>query len=257
MFPFSGFGPINRTERKALLYAGLFSCLFIFLLAIARPHPRSITVSENRLLVDPVNVPYKLPLTDLSSGDSLERFRVRPEHFEQIDFRNHSYGPYRSPDGTKLYLNLEQGEYQLPNHSGWFALKDVYYTDMTGDGKEEAIVWLYHVKCGAGCDGGANAFLIYSERNGKLIPIWQYETGSYETGCGLQSFTAGGTQVVVELFGRCPDFGHRPSPTKFIVKDLTFIVFEFDGRRFAQKSIEYFDSSSTDVKNYEPGIRIY
>ena len=257
MLPFSGCGPIDGAERKALLVAGLFSCVFIVLLAIARPHPPATVVSTHKKTVAPPFVPEGFHGVETATTDSLDRFRVTPPQFDNIDFSNHSYGPYRSPDGTKINLTLEQGELKLPNHSGWFALKDIYYTDLTGDGKEEAIVWLYHVKCGDGCDGGANVFLIYAERNGNLKPIWQYETGSYEAGCGLQAFTAGGTQVVVELFGRCPAYGYRPSPSKFIIKDLTFIVFEFKGGRFAQKSIEFLESASTDVKNYEPGIRIY
>jgi len=258
MLPFSGCGPINHAERKALLVAGLFSFLFIVLLATARPHPRPTVESMYRFSVDPPIAPHRFDDLGLASVDSLDRFRVIPEHFDKIDFKNHSYGPYRSPDGTKIDLTLDQGEFNLPNHSGWFALKDVYYTDMTGDGKEEAIVWLYHVKCGdAGCDGGTNVFLVYAERGGKLKPIWQYETGSYADGCGLESFTAGGTQLVVELFGRCPEYSYRPRPSKFVIRDLTFIIFEFDGQHFAQKSIEYFYSAPTDVKNYEPGIRIY
>lgn len=203
-------------------------------------------------------VPKKFLDSELSMEDSLGKFRVRPEHFEQIDFKNYSYGPYTSSEGRKIDLRLDHGELKLPNHSGWFTLKDVYYTDMTGDGRAEAIVWLSHVTCAPSCDGGANVFYIYKEKNGKLKPIWQYETGNYADGCGLLSFTAGGTQIIVELFGRCPKPGmDHPASSNYLVKDLTFILFAFDGRRFKQKSIEFFDSPPSNVTNYEPGIRIY
>jgi len=257
MLPFSGFSSIDRSEGKALLFAAVLSCLFIVVLGVAPPHQRHTRRLTNEVLV-PTPAPYRINEPDLSTLDSFAKFRVRPAQFEEVDFTNHSYGPYRLSDGQKINLKLDHGLFELPNSSGWFELKDIYYTDLTGDSREEAIVWLSHETCSPACDGGANLFYVYSERNGKLQPIWQYETGSYADGCGLQSFTAGGTQVVLELFGRCPaERMNRPSPSKFIVKDLTFVVFNFNGRSFEQKSIEYFESSPTDVKNYEPGIRIY
>lgn len=257
MLPFSGYGSIDRTERKALLYAALFSCLFIVVLGIARPHPRPTKTLTTEVLV-PTPAPYKVNEPEFSSLDSFAKFRVKPEHFEQVDFTNYSYGLYRASTDDNFFLTLEHGLLELPNGSGWFELKDVYYTDLTGDGREEAIVRLSHETCSPSCDGGSDLFYVYTERNGRLKPIWRYETGSYADGCGLQSFTAGGTQIVLELFGRCQEPGMvHPNLSKFIAKDLTFIVFKFDGQRFAQSSIEFFDTAPTTVVNYEPGIRIY
>jgi hypothetical protein len=257
MLGFPGLSAFDRIERKALLYAALFSCLFIGFLVAARPHPHQRDLSTEDFTV-PSPAPYKFAEPDLSAMDSFAKFRVKPEHFEQIDFTNHSYGPYKAANGKKIDLKLDHALLELPNNSGWFELKDVYYTDMTGDGKEEAIVWLVHETCSPSCDGGANMFYIFTERNGKLKPIWQYETGNYADGCGLQAFTAGGTQVVLELFGLCGEMGVvNPNPPKFIHKDLTFLLFEFDGHRFAMKSREFVDSPATNVENYEPGIRIY
>ena len=63
---------------------------------------------------------------------------------------------------------------------------------------------------------------------------------------------------MLQLFGRCPKEAMEDhGPSKFVVEDLTFIVLEFEGQRFAQQSIELFDTSSTNVKNYEPAIRIF
>jgi hypothetical protein len=74
----------------------------------------------------------------------------------------------------------------------------------------------------------------------------------------LQTFTAGGTEVVLGLFGRCTKIGlERPNPQKFVSKDVTFMLFEFNGRRYLPKSTEFFDSGPVDVRNYEPEIRIY
>ncbi len=258
MLPFMKLGPFDHSERKALLFAVLFSCLFIVVLAVARPHRHTRRLSTNNFRFDPPPAaPYKFHESEASSLDSLEKFRVRPEQYEQIDFKNHSYGPYISSNG-KIDLNLKGGALQLPNHSGWFTLKDVYYTDMTGDGQEEAIVWFNHVTCRASCDGGANLFYIYSEHEGNLKRIWQYETGSYERGSGLKSFILSEKQIVVELFGdRTLTLTDEPGPLNFVAQGFTSIRLEFDGQRFAQKAIDFFITPPRDVKNYEPDIHIY
>jgi len=188
----------------------------------------------------------------------LERFRVVPREFQEVDFRNYTYGLYKLSGGQIIDLSLWNGELELPDNLGSFTLKDVYYRDVTGDWKPEAIAWLSHVQCEGPCDGGANIFYIYTVADGKLKPIWQYETGSYAYGCGLKSFTISGKQLVLELFGHCPKESIRDrGPAKFVAAGLTFIVLEFDGRQFAQHPIQYFDTSPHNVKNYEPAIRIF
>jgi hypothetical protein len=257
MLPFSGYGSIDCSERKALLYAALFSCLFIVVLGVARPHPRTTRTLTTEVFIPPPG-PYKVNEPDLSSLDSFAKFRVRPEHFEQVDFTNHSYGSYRASNGEKLDLTLEAGLLELPNNSGWFELKDVYYIDLTGDNRQEAFVWLSHETCSPSCNGASDLFYVYAESNGKLKPIWQYETGSYADGCGLRTLTLGGPQIVLQLFGSCRNPARdRPNTSKFIAKDLTFIIFKFDGRRFVTESSEVFESPATNIANYEPEIRIY
>ena len=210
MLPFSGFSSIGRSESKALLWAALFSCLFIVVLGVARPHQRHTRRFTNEIMV-PTPAPYQISEPDLSSLDSIAKFRIRPEQFDEVDFTSHSYGPFRLSDGKKIDLSLDHGLFELPNNAGWFELKDVFYTDMTGDGREEAIVRLFHETCSGSCDGGANLFYIYTMRNGKLKQIWQYETGSYADGCGLQSFTAGGNAGRVGIVWPLPGREDEPS----------------------------------------------
>src|ERR1041385_8236813 len=220
MYPFSEWGPFDRSERKALLVATLFSFAFIVFVAVMRPKSQT-TTTHVELPPIPATT-NKFREADLSMADALAKFRVKPNDFEQFDFNNHSYGSYTLAEGKKIDLRLTQGLLELPNTSSWFELKDVYYTDMTADGKAEAIVRLHHVTCGVSCDGGTNMFYIYSERNGKLKPIWQYETGSYADGCGLQSFTAGGTEIMLGLFGECDDRAAPDlTPSKFMSKGVT------------------------------------
>lgn len=253
MFPFTQLGPFDRSEKKALLFAFLFCALFIVLLSLSAPVKR-IRRPLTILSTTPLTKPFEPSVP--SPADPLERFRVVPENFREVDFKNFWYGVYTISDGKTHDLTLADG--QMWDDSGWFNLQDVYYKDITGDGSAEAIVRLLRVRCSGSCDGGADLFYIYSVHNGKLKNLWRYETGSYADGCGLKSFTLGNKQIVMELFGRCtmPAIDYLTSG-KFVVEDLTFMVLEFDGNRFITRTIEYIPEPSRNVKNYKPEIRIY
>jgi len=258
MLPFNDYGPIDPTERKALMIAGLCCFVFInFLSLVHRPAAKIRKVTTTVTIPAPIS-PSQLLDENPSAGNLLARYRVVPQNFKHVDFRNHSYGSYAYPNAKEIDLKLTQSEMQLPENAGWFALQDVFYKDFTGDGKPEAIVRLSHVECGGSCDGGADLFYIYTQRNGQLKTLWQYETGSYAYGCGLRSFTVNRRQLVLELFGRCPKPAMEdPGTSKFLAKDLTFIVFKYDGQRFERSMIEYFETGTENVKNYEPLIYIF
>ena len=253
MFPFTEIGPFDRTEKKALLVAALFCAVFIVLLSVLAPvqrvHQRPLSVVDTT----PLTTPFEPPPPYV---DPLERFRIVPGNFSEVDFQNFSYGVYSSPELKPLSLTLTEGK--MWDDSGWFNLQDVYYKDITGDGSPEAIVRLLHLRCHGSCDGGSDVFYIYSRRNGKLKNIWRYETGSYAYGCGLKSFTLGDKVILMELFGRCSTQAMvSPGPAKFLVEDFTFAVFEFDGRQFLTKSMKYITEPLSNVKNWQPEIRIY
>jgi hypothetical protein len=183
-----------------------------------------------------------------------------PENFELVDFANRPYGPYKFSDGNVVNLTLNDGEYHIIQtpYSGWFSLKHVYYTDVTGDGNDEAIVVLSHVMCGRACDARSHLIYVYTGRNGNLRTLWQYESGSDLNGCGLKSLIIDGKQIVMELFGQCPTQGTPYAvPGNGIVGDVTFLLFEFNGRTFVQKQIEFINERPKDARDYEPDIRIY
>ncbi len=191
--------------------------------------------------------------------DSNQNSRIVPQAFAGLDFENHSYGSYRLPSGTTIDLRLNGGKlYYAPNEDrGWFAFKDAYYADVTGDGAPEAIVVLSHVQCGGSCDGGAALFYIYAARKHGLARIWRYETGSYGYGCGLKSFSVENKQIVVETFGRCPKKAiEDPGMGKFKVEDETRLVFRFDGQRVVRSALKYLSTPARDLKNYNAEIRI-
>ena len=253
MFPFPPFGPFDQSEKKALLIAALASALFVALCGMVGT-ARRVQVRKTIVTTMPLVTPAEP--SEPSLGAELDRFRVIPRNFMEIDFNYFSYGVYMGSDGKLLNLTLSEGK--MWDASGWFNLQDVYYKDITGDGSPEAIVRLLHLRCNGTCDGGSDVFYIYSKRNGKLKNIWRYETGSYAYGCGLKSFTLSNKQIVVELFGRCASqVTSDPGPSKYMVEDLTFMLFEFDGGRFQTKTIEYIPEPMRSVKNWEPEIWIY
>ena len=250
MFPFSNFGPFDRSEVKALLAAAFGCFVFIgFLIEFCPRNTSSAAVSA-----------HKKPLTSsgpAAHGDRLAAYRVKPEQFYNIDFWNYSYGPYILRDGKKIQLTLLNGQME-PVDSNFFSLRDVYYADVTGDGDAEAIAWLRHSQCGGLCDGGSHLFYIYTFKDGKPKPVWQYETGSYANGCGLKSLTISRQDILVELFGHCTQkVLEDPYQSGFVAYDSTFILFEFDGRSFQPQSSEIVKTSPVSVEHFEPGFRFF
>ncbi len=188
-----------------------------------------------------------------------EKFRIVPEEFKQIDFEKLSY-PYKfSYNGRKINFVFkdENYKYDFKDDRGWFDFSDTFYVDLTNDENPEAIVILWHVSCGASCDGGAGLFYIYSVRQNKLKPLWQYETGSLGYGCGLKSFTVKDKKITMELFGRCLDEMEDSSTMgKFQVTDTTRLTFGFNGKKFVEEKKEFISVPVRSVLNYRSEISI-
>lgn len=218
-------------------------------------------------LVDPAlqtNCPTAAPIAsprapvETKPADPNEKFRIAPSNFAHIDFANRSYGVYRGSWKDTISLNLINGDYDYSdgNEGGWFRLKDVYFTDVTGDERPEAIVLLSHVECGVSCDGGSTLILVY-RTHGSLEEIWRFETGSYADGCGLKSLTIMKRQITVQMFGKCPNPPTGFSgPGKFLVGNTTFSNFRLSSGRFIKRDTEIFFTPVTDVKNYKAQIHI-
>ena len=185
--------------------------------------------------------------------------QVVGDNFHGIDFKNFSY-PYRFWNGRNAHVPLKSGEYDMKTDHQWFRLSHVYLTDVTGDKRPEAIVMLWHVSCGASCDGGSALFYIYGFENHKLKLLWQYETGSLAYGCGLKSFAAKGTILTVEQFGRCTRRNRNLNETshtgKFEVDGVTRIMLKSSSSGFLVRNRRFFSTPAQDVKNYEAQIYI-
>jgi hypothetical protein len=180
------------------------------------------------------------------------------DNFHGIDFKNRSY-PYRFSWGKRISVPLKNGryEYNFRIERGWFDVSDVYLTDLTNDGRPEAVVMLSHVGCGVSCDGGSALFYVYSFDNHRLKLFWQYETGDLAYGCGLKSFTAKRGTLTLELFGRCSQRNRTVSSTgKFHIKDLTRVTLKSNGTRFVVRKRQFVSVPERSVLNYEPQVDV-
>lgn len=184
-----------------------------------------------------------------------EKFKVVPDEFKNVDFRNFKYPIAR----------LKNGEHDSRNPKNPLAggqsitFDDVYYLDIDGDGKKEAIVFLYIVGCGASCDGGASQIYFYSSKNGETKLLDSIEFGSRADGCSLKSFRIANKKIYIEQFGRCVKSNYeedRNYTCKFCVKDLTKTVYFFKNSQLAKESSEIVDTPETNVMNYSSEISI-
>lgn len=252
---FARIGNDKRTELRGLLVSLLFSLFFLTWFALLyEPEPVHVIPSG------PTPAPTPLPeIAQAELPDPNDKFRVVPENFAEVDFENWKYGRYKF-GGSDLDLTLARGEYELAWKDGGgetFSLDDVLYTDVTGDGKPEAIVNLSHLQCGGSCDGGSDLFYIYQSYKTGLKTIWQYETGSTAYGCGLKSVILTKKLIVVEMFGQCwePASSFTTSG-KFMVRDVTRSVFHFNGKRFVKRSTEVIAAPVKNLRSYTPELHI-
>lgn len=253
-------GTDKRSELKAVVISALTSSLFLFTFVLLfKPVPPK---AQQVVTSDPSPTPVasmQLEQTE-EQEDPNEKYRIVPESFSNVDFENWSYGPYTF-GGKRLILTLTQGEHVYPRKEGGggetFSLSDVLYADVNGDGRPEAIVFLSHVDCGGSCDGGAALFYVYENSKNKLRRIWEYETGSAAYGCGLKSLTVSKKQIALEMFGQCWQPASSFSVSgKFLVRDVTRSVFQYDGRRFVKRLTEVTAAPVTDLRSYTPKVHI-
>ena len=258
----------DHSELTAKLVAAFvtFGCV-CFLALFAAPAKQPAT----KVSLAPVATPqpsFEPPPPPPPHVDYTKQFLAPPSRWASIDFNYQSYGPYKFSDGRKITLTLDHGEHEYDfgkNRRGWFSLENVYYFDVTGDGIPEAIVDVSHVDCGpsrdggASCDGGAHLFFIYSiNARGYVKKLFQFETGTYAYGCGFKSMTVRKREMSIELFGRCRRQAmNAVGPGRFLVQDTTLFSFRYSGKGFLQTELIIISTGMTDVRSYQPEIRIF
>ena len=193
-------------------------------------------------------------LEKLNAGN--ERFKQTPDEFKSVDFKNFKYNFGRLKEGEF------EKEYSKKYAAGGeqYSFKDAFYTDLTGDSKKEAIVFIVRVSCGGSCDGGAYTIYFYSSDYGKPQLIGEIKTGSIAYGCSLKSFTVKDKKIYVEQFGRCVNDSAKDTDTiyacKFCVKDEVHSVYSIDKNQLKRESADIFETKPVKVMNTPAFISI-
>lgn len=184
-----------------------------------------------------------------------EKFREVPVEWEKVDFKNFRYdfgkivnGEYESEEDKKYVGGLT------------FSFGDMFYVDLVGDKKKEAIVFIWEVLCGGSCNGGAIIPYFYKIQNGKVKLIDEIRTGSRSGGCFIKSFRLENKEIYLEQFGRCKKdssfYEDREFICKFCVSGLTKSVYSFNKSRLDRKSVEEIESENVEINGYLPEISI-
>ena len=187
------------------------------------------------------------------------KFRQVPDEWKNVDFKNYNY----TLSNLRQTIRLKDShyEYQIKNGGGWVDLDDVFFFDIIGDDKKEAVVMLNFVVCGGSCDGGTTIINIYNLKQEKPKVFWLYETGTNKSGCGLKSFTIKDKKITIEQFGNClknsnKDLNWGKYLTAFQSKDITKTVFSFVNNKLRKESNELIETETIDLRNSKLEIRI-
>ena len=267
MYSFKSGGSGDPSELKAIVFALVPCLLFIGFLTFVHRLSTATPVVKVRVAPPPPPAPpvRTSELPPPPAVDMNARFRVAPASFRGINFATRSYGTYQLSNGTSRELVLVDGQYRdFGETQQWFDLNDVVYTDLTGDGKPEAIVMLTHLECGRQCDGGKNLVYIYSHEDGVLNEILKFESGSGMDGCSLKALTVRNKQLTLDLFGKCPKpsgtSGESPTTPSDNVRrdtyDLTHLEFFFNGRRLGERKRTVLTLPDHNEVNYGVEVNI-
>jgi hypothetical protein len=166
---------------------------------------KSPAYSETRISIDAANKVMRVViLAALLLAPQVTYSQRRVSSIRSVDFANFTY---RLPDGpnTEDYVTLRGGKRpQARNKKGEIiedemSLGEITYGDVTGDGVEEAIIYLDIVTGGSAAPG---VIYIYTLRSGKPKLLWSFYTGDRADG-GLHQVYADKGRLVVELNEAC------------------------------------------------------
>lgn len=185
-----------------------------------------------------------------------KKFEETPQEFKNINWKNFKFNNIR----------LKNGEFEIldKKHTGGtsYSLGSIYYVDLFGDTKKEAIVFLSELNCGGSCDGGRSTIFLYKSQLGKPTLINSIKTGSTADGCEIKSLTVKDKKIYLEQFGICKTNTDKnedkSSYNKFCVKDLTKSVYSISANsKLEKEAVEVVETPIIKIMNYisEIGIK--
>jgi hypothetical protein len=158
-----------------------------------------------------------------------------------VDWENFTYPWYPSdthPPYKVRKLTLVNGEFivyqnrkrRIENLSVQFA--NASYADLTGDGREEAIVTISGTETFNSFTG---CIFVYTIRAGKLALLWRHEIGDRAAG-GLRRIKAGDRMLTVEQYDN--EASAMCCPKKYVRS-----VYAWNGRRFLRTKSETLENA--------------
>lgn len=151
-----------------------------------------------------------------------------------VDFKNFTYPWYPEgyvPPYKDRKVTLRDGEMRVDAAPGtkvenvWLTLDNVSYSDLTGDGEEEAIVTVGGVTT---FNSGAACIFVYAAEGGAPKLLWSHETGDRAYG-GLRSIRVEDGNLIVEQYDS--KFGEKETPA-CCPKGFTRSYYRWDGAHF-------------------------
>jgi hypothetical protein len=151
----------------------------------------------------------------------------------QIDFKNFTYPWYpsflKSPRPTRQ-VALHDGKFEVIEDQRadiknlMLELEDVSYSDLTGDGKEEAIVTISGVSV---FNRFVGSIFLYTVTGKQQKLLWQHEIGDRADG-GLRRIAVEGRFVIVEQYQRSEGDGGLCCPKQFVRTSLRWNGLSFE-----------------------------
>jgi hypothetical protein len=131
-----------------------------------------------------------------------------PRSIRDIDFRNFSYPELPTGKCSMGRVRVRNGKYgsvedfspdRMPRGGCWAVeVVRIEHGDVTGDGREEAMVALY---AEVGGTEGSNDVYVYTLKDGMPALLWKFKTGDRAEG-GLRNIYAEDGKLVIELAGK-------------------------------------------------------
>lgn len=173
-----------------MIYKEVFLLLMIFTSSACQT-----SMAENSNSTLPQSSPANSPTPSLSPTPTTNENTA----ISKIDFKNFTYA---GPDDYPETFILEDGKQgYVPDKEGrieeGYSLQEVAFSDLTGDGVEEAIIT---ISIQTGGSAVPHLVFVYMLENNKPQMLWRFVTGDRAEG-GLKDIYGDNGKLVVELFG--------------------------------------------------------
>lgn len=186
----------------------------------------------------------------VSPPDAAPNKTALDQTVRSIDFKNFTYHWFPKNqnilkkrivlrNGENEKVHLEGEKYGTLGEDYQEGLTNVSYADLTGDGKEEAVVtvgvsfYRWTPMC----------IFVFSEKNKKAVQIWAYETSTYDDDLDFRGLKIEDGKLVIEEF----KVGTAPACCAESVWRKTFA---WNGKTFEMKDLQTFPHNR-EVKDYK------